>query len=445
MDKKKLFAYIKENFKEKPSLFYLDSDGYPIGFRIDAEINEDSIKLKGLEKIPSKRATIFFNHITALPSGGYTDRRYVYLKGEIKEKENKIFFEVDEHSFWDEKIIPFPMYCEANVKQAKLYLEKLSKKYGKPVKPYIGKFWLIFKTIRLPFLIASIIPALIGIAIAVKNGFFDPILAMLVIIGVAAIHAALNVANDYHDYRTGADEVNLTPTPFSGGSRIIQHGLLSPDSVFKVFSSLYALGLAIGTFLALTRGLIIALIMVIGVFISYFYSAKPLRFSEKGIGEVMVGIGFGPIIILGSYAVMAMSLSLDPLLVSIPIGILIALILYVNEIPDRQWDIKAGKLTLVARIKEEDIAKGYLIGIILTYATYALGLAYGSLPIYSLAVLALIPIAKKVYDGIKRGYHDPYSMIPYCAKHINLYTYFSIIILISIILDYFLASGVARI
>jgi 1,4-dihydroxy-2-naphthoate octaprenyltransferase len=229
--------------------------------------------------------------------------------------------------------------------------------------------------------------------------------------------------------------INLTPTPFSGGSRVIQHGLIEPSTSFKIFSSLYIAGIAIGLYFTLLRGIWVLIILSIGVFISYFYSAKPLRFAEKGLGEIMVGIGFGPIITLGSYVAMTGKLSLIPLLVSIPIGTLIALILYVNEIPDREWDIKAGKLTLVARMKKEKIAKGYLIGIIITYLSYVLCLFLRALPIYSLLVLALLPLTIKVYKGIKSGYHDPYSMIPVCATHISFYIYFALLVLLSLILN----------
>jgi 1,4-dihydroxy-2-naphthoate octaprenyltransferase len=436
-----LIKYIKENFKEKPSIHFIDEDGFPIAYAVDVEISHEIIiKTPKYLNIKDKEVNLVFNHITEIPSGGYTDRRYIVIRGKVQDIEGNLVLKPTKYYNWDEKQLPFVSYCEKNVNRAKEYLEKLSKLKGKPIKPKIGVFWFVFKTLRLPFLIASILPALIGIMIAINEGYIDLTSAFLIVIGVALIHAALNVANDYHDHITGADVINLTPTPFSGGSRVIQHGLIEPSTSFKIFSSLYIAGIAIGLYFTLLRGIWVLVLMSIGVFISYFYSAKPLRFAEKGLGEIMVGIGFGPIITLGSYVAITGKLSFIPLLVSIPIGTLIALILYVNEIPDREWDIKAGKLTLVARMKKENIAKGYLIGIIITYLSYVLCLFLRALPIYSLVVLALLPLAIKVYKGIKSGYHDPYSMIPVCAAHINFYIYFALLVLLSLILNLMLVN-----
>jgi len=436
-----IIKYIKENFKEKPSIHFVDEDGFPVAYAVDVDISHEiRIKAPNYLNIKDKEINLVFNHITEIPTGGYTDRRYIVIKGKIQDIEGNLVLKPTKYYNWDEKQLPFVSYCEKNVNRAKEYLEKLSKLKGKPIKPKIGGFWLVFKTLRLPFLIASILPALIGIMIAINEGYIDLTYAFLIVIGVALIHAALNVANDYHDHITGADVINLTPTPFSGGSRVIQHGLVEPSTSFKIFSSLYVAGISIGLYFTLLRGVWILILMSIGVFISYFYSAKPLRFSEKGLGEIMVGIGFGPIITLGSYVAMTGKLSLIPLLVSIPIGTLIALILYVNEIPDREWDIKAGKLTLVARMKKENIAKGYLLGIIVTYLSYLLCLLIEALPIISIVVLAFLPLAIKIYKGIKSGYHDPYSMVPICAAHINFYTYFALAVLLSLLLNFIIVN-----
>lgn len=77
------------------------------------------------------------------------------------------------------------------------------------------------------------------------------------------------------------------------------------------------------------------------------------------MGELAVGIGFGPLLVLGSYFVQTQSFSLEAFLGSIPVGLLVMLILYVNEIPDRTWDDEAGKKTLVARMREDSAVTGF--------------------------------------------------------------------------------------
>ena len=85
------------------------------------------------------------------------------------------------------------------------------------------------------------------------------------------------------------------------------------------------------------------------MFISVFYTAPPFRFVHRGIGEICVFLGFGPIMTIGAYFVQAKAWSWEAIYASLPVAILIALVLYVNEVPDRPGDAKAGKRTLPVR------------------------------------------------------------------------------------------------
>ena len=98
---------------------------------------------------------------------------------------------------------------------------------GTPVKPRLSFGWLVLRTTRLPFLSATIVPVLLGIVIAARQGSFDLLTAVLTVIGASFVQLGLNVANDVFDTVQGADDANVTPTKFSGGSRVIQYGLVS--------------------------------------------------------------------------------------------------------------------------------------------------------------------------------------------------------------------------
>ena len=98
---------------------------------------------------------------------------------------------------------------------------------GRVVQPRLSRGWLTLRATRLPFLSATLIPVGVGIAIAAAQGFFDLFTALVTLIGAAAVHLGLNVANDVFDARLGADDANVRPTQFSGGSRVIQYGLVS--------------------------------------------------------------------------------------------------------------------------------------------------------------------------------------------------------------------------
>jgi len=94
----------------------------------------------------------------------------------------------------------------------------------------MSKVRVWFEELRPPFLILSIVFTILGILVALKDGYFNPLYAILTLVGVAALHAAANVLNDYFDYRSGID-VETERTPFSGGSGILPSGRMTPKGV----------------------------------------------------------------------------------------------------------------------------------------------------------------------------------------------------------------------
>ncbi len=165
----------------------------------------------------------------------------------------------------------------------------------------ISKVRAWFNELRLPFATASIIPILLGSAIAwATTGMFLWDTFLLTLIGGVCIHLGANIANDYWDYRQGSDNINVEYIrPFTGGSRMIQQGLLSPREVLTGSIIFFSLGAIIGLYLAFTRGFIILVIGVLGVFLAFFYTAPPFKFVSRGIGETVIGICFGLLLTLG--------------------------------------------------------------------------------------------------------------------------------------------------
>jgi 1,4-dihydroxy-2-naphthoate octaprenyltransferase len=135
-----------------------------------------------------------------------------------------------------------------------------------------------------------------------------------------------------------------------------------------------------------------------------------------------VGIGFGPVIVLGSYFVQSQSFSAAALLASIPVWILIALILYANEIPDKPYDKAAGKKTIVVRLSDDNVLTLYRVLVIATYSIIVVAILAGQAPVTTLLALATIPTAIKTYRLIRESYGDPYRMIPGLANNIKLAT-----------------------
>jgi 1,4-dihydroxy-2-naphthoate octaprenyltransferase len=260
------------------------------------------------------------------------------------------------------------------------------------------------------------------LAIAAHHAPFRWGLAILTTLAACAVHLGLNVANDVFDTLSGADAANPTPTPFSGGSRVIVEGLLSIPQMVALGALCYAVGLGIGLYLAIERGFWpILSIGAAGAFISIAYTAPPFRLVHRGCGEIAVALGFGPVMTLGAYYVQTQRLSWEAAYASVPVGILIALVLYVNEVPDRRGDALAGKRTLPVRLSRAAIVFGYAAGAALAFALIALGATSGVMARPSLVAVAAAPLAGSVYLGLRTCYDDPYALVPVMARNIQLH------------------------
>lgn len=208
------------------------------------------------------------------------------------------------------------------------------------------------KALRVPFLAGSIAPVLIGTSLAFADGFFSLRNFIAAVIGVASLHTAANLINDFHD-ADGSDAINFRVTPFSGGSRAIQEEGLTKSAVIamSLFSLLLALAAALwmikaGRPLAIPIGLL-------GLFIAWAYSAPPLQFMSKGWGEVLIFFAFGPLVSLGAYYAITGVLNVPSFVVGIPQGFLITGVIWINEFPDYEADKSVGKNNLVVRIGPE--------------------------------------------------------------------------------------------
>jgi len=215
------------------------------------------------------------------------------------------------------------------------------------VEPQIIKY-----AMRVPFIAATIPSIVLGGLLALYHvGKFDPILFLLTLIGTVAAHLGLNLMNDYYDYRMGVDQVNKEGVfPFTGGSRVLQMGLLSPLEVFFTSIFMISLSVAIAVYLTLVVSPLVLAVAALGFAIIFAYHVPPLRLVDRGLGELLVGIGFGPVYTLGTYLVMTGELSIIPVLGSIPLALLVTDILVVNEFPDYKGDLEAGKHNLVVRL-----------------------------------------------------------------------------------------------
>jgi 1,4-dihydroxy-2-naphthoate octaprenyltransferase len=159
----------------------------------------------------------------------------------------------------------------------------------------------------------------------------------------------------------------------------------------------------------------------VGLFLSIFYTAPPFRLVHHGLGEVTTALGFGPVMVLGAYVVQAQELSAEAFVASIPVAILIALILYVNEIPDREADAKVGKRTLPVRMGQALVTRGFLVAALAAFAVVAVGAITGYLPRPTIIALLTLPLVFTIYDGIRAYYNKPYDLMATMGKNVQLH------------------------
>lgn len=209
--------------------------------------------------------------------------------------------------------------------------------------------WLVIT--RAPFLTAALTPVVIGVVWAayVANVDVNALYATLAGLGVLLLHLASNVMNDYYDVKSGTDAANTAYfVQYSGGSRAVEMRLIDLAGTKRVGLTLMGMALAIGLYLTWAVGLGVLWLGLSGLAIGYFYTAPPLRLvARRGLGELSIGLAFGPLITLGMAYVCTGEYLLEAFLVGIPAGLLTANILLINQVPDAAGDAVTGKNHLV--------------------------------------------------------------------------------------------------
>lgn len=278
-------------------------------------------------------------------------------------------------------------------------IEPCADRLANPLKRY-------FLATRPPFLLASLMPALIGLATAYASGVkIDIVMASLTIVGAVLVHAGANVLNDYYDALNGTDEQNRERLyPFTGGSRFIQNGVLTRGETARFGVLLLAVSMLLGLVLWEHSGNGLLIIGVTGLLIAWAYSAPPLALNSRGLGELSIAVAFGLLIVMGSDYVQRGSFDLFPVLAAISYGLLTSSLLYINQFPDRRADEAAGKHHLVVRLGPHRARWGYLF-LLVAANGYLLAMVAAEqfTPWVLLALLAALPGLKATRELLQHA------------------------------------------
>ncbi len=236
-------------------------------------------------------------------------------------------------------------------------------------------FWHGFWRLADPKIsLASLASLFLGGCAAAALGPLHPGWLAITVLGIFAIEVAKNASGEVFDFDSGTDAAISAEdrSPFSGGKRVLVDGLLTRSETIAISAACYAIGLAAGFAIVLLREPGILWIGLIGVACAYLYHAPPVKLSYRGLGELAVAVCYGPLIAAGMFLVQRGSV--DPMVIwlAIPLGLLIAAFLWINEFPDYRADRAAGKRTLVVRLGRKRASR--LFGGLLVSAFGILGL-----------------------------------------------------------------------
>ena len=230
---------------------------------------------------------------------------------------------------------------------------------------------------------------------AYAYGSFDVILFILTMIGLMIAHTAANMANDWYDVKNGVDEnaptAQYRPHP-------LLFGQVNKKTYKMVVYGLYAVGLSIALYLTWLQGYPVMVFSILGVLFGVFYTADPIKLKYHSVGEIAVFLAFGPLMVGGAFYAITGVFSWDPMLASIPIGLLVALVLLANNIRDKDFDARVGISTIAI---DEHETRG------MNYYKALLALAYISTPIliyvgvFSPFVLITFLTIKEAFSMVK--------------------------------------------
>lgn len=249
-----------------------------------------------------------------------------------------------------------------------------------------ARLWLVAARPRtLP---ASVAPVLVGTALAVSEGVLRPLAFACALIGSIFIQIGTNLANDYSDARRGADsEDRLGPVRVTAG------GLLPPRRVLVGVYLAFGVAVAVGAYLVAITGPELLIVGVASILAGVLYTGGPRPYGYAGLGELFVFLFFGVVAVVGSYYVQTERLGWEALGLSVPVGLLAAAIIVVNNVRDIDTDRRAGKHTLAVKLGRSRTRALYAAMLALAFGWTALVAALSAGGAWLLLTLLAAPLA----------------------------------------------------
>lgn len=300
------------------------------------------------------------------------------------------------------------------------------------------RYWLrAMRAVSFPL---SLFPVCLGTAAAFVEGSFDPLTFLLALFGGVAAHAGINLVSDYNDFMRGIDTTDV----LSSHPGALVDELIPPQKILTAAFLMFALAALSGTLLTLKAGVVVLLLGIAGILGGSFYTARPVGYKYRGLGEVFVFLFTGPLMVIGAFVVQTGRVDAFSALVSLPLGILVASVTFANNLRDQEDDKSSGMVTLPMRIPAR-MAKTFFLT--LTALPY---LIVGSIVIAFpsafplLLVLLSLPVAGQVALAFWRTGDAPEEVRKAAAqlrlplRSIKLHSAFSLALVVGCLVTAFL-------
>ena len=275
----------------------------------------------------------------------------------------------------------------------------------------IIRFW--YKNARPTALPQSLLPAILAFCMASQSEGFSVFLGIIAVLGVIAGHLSMNLFDDYFDYKVQKTDfrdrlqhkgmrARIFKCPYLNSGEATIKQLLIACIVFLVIA------LSLGTVIYLYRGNAILVLAAITAILGISYSGAPLRLSYHGLGEILIGIMFGPMLMTGVYYAACGSFNWSVMFVSVPVGLLVLNIVYAHAIMDYEPDKEIGKMTFAVLLKDKKLMLFCLLMILISsFLLVIVGVVAGYLSPYYLLSLLTIPMAVSLYHLMTEFVHNP--------------------------------------
>nr|WP_206832670.1 1,4-dihydroxy-2-naphthoate polyprenyltransferase [Alicyclobacillus fructus] len=240
-----------------------------------------------------------------------------------------------------------------------------------------------------PFtLTASIVPVIVGTAVAVPSYPFHVWRFLAMLVASILIQSATNMFNEYYDYQRGLDDERMVGI----AGTIVRDGV-APKVVLRLGFAFLGAALLLGVYLCATTSWWLALVGALCMAVGYFYSGGPVPLAYTPFGEIAAATAMGPTIVLIAFYLQSGTVTLRALLVSIPIGLLIGAILFANNMRDMAQDAEGGRRTMVILIGRERGRVLFASVFVAAYLVVVAMVALGVLTPFALLVLLTVPTA----------------------------------------------------